>query len=197
MRKTLLTIFAAMLTTVSTSAADISLQSAKTLAAQYVTVPQVQRAKSNTSGSTTNKLLNHFYCFNDASGKGFVLISDDDCVQPVLGYSDSGAFDVDHVPVQLQDWLTAVSQYISKNKAAGKTVAALKVMTPNGSHWIRIIPVFFITSDIPTGISVPSVTESTGSDDNAPYYTLQGIRLSARPTSPGLYIRKGKAVVVK
>lgn len=141
MRKTLLTIFAAMLTTVSTSAADISLQSAKTLAAQYVTVPQVQRAKSNTSGSTTNKLLNHFYCFNDASGKGFVLISDDDCVQPVLGYSDSGAFDVDHVPVQLQDWLTAVSQYISKNKAAGKTVAALKVMTPNGSHWIRIIPV--------------------------------------------------------
>lgn|SRR5574344_570239 len=142
MRKTLLTIFAAMLTTVSTSAADISLQSAKTLAAQYVTVPQVQRAKSNTSGGTaTDKLLNHFYCFNDASGKGFVLISDDDCVQPVLGYSDSGAFDVDHVPVQLQDWLTAVSQYISKNKAAGKTVAALKVMTPNGSHWIRIIPV--------------------------------------------------------
>ena len=128
MRKTLLTIFAAMLTTVSTSAADISLQSAKTLAAQYVTVPQVQRAKSNTSGGTaTDKLLNHFYCFNDASGKGFVLISDDDCVQPVLGYSDSGAFDVDHVPVQLQDWLTAVSQYISQNKAAGKAVAALKV----------------------------------------------------------------------
>jgi hypothetical protein len=58
-------------------------------------------------------------------------------------------------------------------------------------------PCFFITSDIPTGISVQSVTESTGSDDNAPYYTLQGIRLSARPTSPGLYIRKGKAVVVK
>jgi hypothetical protein len=37
----------------------------------------------------------------------------------------------------------------------------------------------------------------TDSDDNAPYYTLQGIRLSARPTSPGLYIRKGKTVVVK
>src|SRR5574344_548117 len=197
MRKTLLTIFAALLTTVSTSAADIRLQSANTSAAQYVTVPQVQRAKSHTSGRTTNKLLHHCYCCNDASGKGCVLISDDDCVQPVLGYSDSGAFDVDHVPVQLQDWLTAVSQYISKNKAAGKTVAALKVMTPNGSHWIRIIPVFFITSDIPTGISVPSVTESTGSDDNAPYYTLQGIRLAARPTSPGLYIRKGKAVVVK
>src|SRR5574344_2397716 len=118
MRNTLLTIFAAMLTTVSTSAADISLQSAKTLAAQYVTVPQVQRSKSTGMGTmtATDKLLNHFYCFNDASGNGFVLISDDDCVQPILGYSDSGAFDVDHVPVQLQDGLTAVSQYISKNK---------------------------------------------------------------------------------
>src|SRR5574344_906722 len=118
MRKTLLTIFAAMLTTVSTSAADISLQSAKTLAAQYVTVPQVQRAKSNTSGGTaTDKLLNHFYCFNDASGKGFVLISDDDCVQPILGYPDSGTFDVDHVSVQLQDWLTAVSNSINTEGA--------------------------------------------------------------------------------
>ena len=38
---------------------------------------------------------------------------------------------------------------------------------------------------------------STESDDNAPYYTIQGFRLDARPTLPGVYIRKGKTVVVK
>ena len=44
-----------------------------------------------------------------------------------------------------------------------------------------------------TGIDEPR----TDSDTVAPYYTLQGFRLDARPTQKGLYIRKGKTVVVR
>jgi hypothetical protein len=50
----------------------------------------------------------------------------------------------------------------------------------------------------PFVISATGIEEtSTDSDTVAPYYTLQGIRLSARPTSPGVYIRRGKTVVVR
>jgi len=47
-------------------------------------------------------------------------------------------------------------------------------------------------------ISATGIEEtSTDSDTVAPYYTLQGFRLDARPTQKGLYIRKGKTVVVR
>lgn len=123
----LLTFILCQLAVVSASADDISLTEARSMASQYVTMPSVQKSKVNRAAAATGKFMNDFYCFNDASGNGFVLIADDDCVQPILGYSDSGTFDVDNVPVQLQDWLTAVSRYISQNKEAGKTVAARKV----------------------------------------------------------------------
>ena len=45
-----------------------------------------------------------FYIFNTSNG--FVIVSADDCVTPILGYSDEGRpFDPDNVPIQLQDYL--------------------------------------------------------------------------------------------
>ena len=44
-----------------------------------------------------------FYIFNIPNG--FVIVSADDCVTPILGYSNEGQFDVDNIPIQLQDYL--------------------------------------------------------------------------------------------
>ena len=45
-----------------------------------------------------------FYVFN--APNGFVIVSADDCAYPILGYSDEGRrFDVNNVPIQLQDIL--------------------------------------------------------------------------------------------
>ncbi len=44
-----------------------------------------------------------FHIFNTPNG--FVIVAADDCAMPVLGYSDEGQFDVENIPIQLQDYL--------------------------------------------------------------------------------------------
>ena len=44
-----------------------------------------------------------FHIFNTPNG--FVIVAADDCSTPVLGYSDEGQFDVENIPIQLQDYL--------------------------------------------------------------------------------------------
>lgn len=47
-----------------------------------------------------------YYIFNaPTQGNGFVIISGDDRIQRILGYSDTGVFDPDNVPPQLADLL--------------------------------------------------------------------------------------------
>lgn len=45
-----------------------------------------------------------------------------------------------------------------------------------------------------TGISGVEVENA---DTNEPYYTLSGVRLMAKPTAPGVYVRSGKKMVIK
>lgn len=44
-----------------------------------------------------------YYVFNAVDG--YVIVAGDDCIPPVLGYSDSGAFDAADVPPAMQEWL--------------------------------------------------------------------------------------------
>ena len=44
-----------------------------------------------------------FYIFNTPNG--FVIVSADDCATPILGYSDKGQFDMENIPIQMQDYL--------------------------------------------------------------------------------------------
>jgi hypothetical protein len=44
-----------------------------------------------------------FYVFNTPNG--YVIVSADDCATPILGYSNEGQFDVNNIPIQLQDYL--------------------------------------------------------------------------------------------
>lgn len=54
--------------------------------------------------SKTNN-VHSFYVFNTTNEHGFVIVSGDDRVPRILGYSDQGAFDADNVPPQLTELL--------------------------------------------------------------------------------------------
>ncbi len=54
---------------------------------------------------------NTFYIFSFAP-TGFVIVTADDGVQPILGYSVSGSFDKNNIPVQLKGWLKQYSEGI-------------------------------------------------------------------------------------
>ena len=51
-----------------------------------------------------------FYVFNTPNG--FVIVSADDCATPILGYSDESQFDVNNIPIQLQDYLQSFVEQI-------------------------------------------------------------------------------------
>ncbi len=63
--------------------------------------------KSNLSSSkatTKTELTTFYYVFNDGTN-GFVIVSGDDNVTPILGYSDEGIFDPNNIPPSVQKWL--------------------------------------------------------------------------------------------
>lgn len=63
-----------------------------------------------------------YYVFNHQSGKGFVVVAGDDCVDAVLGFSDEESFDPQNVPPALTDWLSCCEQHV-KMARQGHTVA--------------------------------------------------------------------------
>lgn len=54
-----------------------------------------------------------FFIFNNEEGPGFVIISADDCVTPILGYSYENNFSVNDMPANLKDWLDGYAEQIS------------------------------------------------------------------------------------
>ena len=51
-----------------------------------------------------------FYVFNTPTG--FVIVSADNCATPILGYSSEGQFDVNNIPIQMQDYLQGFVEQI-------------------------------------------------------------------------------------
>ncbi|MBW6459829.1 MAG: thiol protease/hemagglutinin PrtT [Bacteroidales bacterium] len=49
--------------------------------------------------------VNYFYVFNTTAAPGFVIVSADDIVYPILGYSDESIFNPDDVAPNMMKWL--------------------------------------------------------------------------------------------
>ena len=71
--------------------------------------------------STENKVIYQeiplFYIFG-AENNGFVIVSGDDSVIPILGYSENGSFDPSNIPPNMQKWLEGYKseiRYIVEN----------------------------------------------------------------------------------
>lgn len=81
------------------------------------------KATSDINGKT----VTDFYIFNAISSTGFVIVSGDDNVLPVLAYSTESAFYIDNVPSDVKYWLEGyknnIAQVIQKNTTATPGVA--------------------------------------------------------------------------
>lgn len=95
-------------------ASPVSLESAKSVAVKFylnytpksnVTVSDVITYQKD--GITT------FYVFV-FEGTGFVIISADDAVIPILGYSTDATFDKNNIPIAEKNWLQSYSEQIKK-----------------------------------------------------------------------------------
>lgn len=68
---------------------------------------------------TRSALTPAYYVFNNESGPGFVIISGEDSVCPVLGFSDSHNFKADRMPSNLRWWLRHVKRQVTAAREAG------------------------------------------------------------------------------
>lgn len=67
------------------------------------------------------------YAFEDARG-GYMIVSADDCAEPLLGYSPGGSLTTDSLPASLQWWLDEYSRQIQYAREKG--IAAQSVSFP-------------------------------------------------------------------
>lgn len=76
---------------------------------------------TRTAAPTTNNL---FYVFSQSDNKGFVIVSADDAVSPILAYSHENSFDGDNIPCNVQAVLDNYRAAITEAIAIGKDASA-------------------------------------------------------------------------
>ena len=154
MKKNLLTLAAVLCCWVTMMAEPVSPEVAREAAAKFLKAKgtalkseamRKQRAASVTNAASIQTDAPAYYVFNAAT-TGFVVVSGDDCVGDnlVLGYCDSGSFDAEAIPVNMQAWLDDVAGQISLLAASGakaQRVAVHEDIAPLVTcHWNQNFP---------------------------------------------------------
>lgn len=106
-------------------AQQVDLQTARQIAENFYAQQHIQKNSSQlelyvaqTDVRQTQKSAEHtvsYYIFND-EGKGFVMVSGDYRVTPVLAYSTSGSFDTTGMPGNLRWWLQNYQEEIAGSR---------------------------------------------------------------------------------
>ncbi|MGX8712405.1 MAG: C10 family peptidase [bacterium] len=95
--------------------------------AKPVDVATARRAAENLLGKpvidATPKAFTECYLFTGEDGEGFVLLSADDCVFPLLGYSETETFLTEGMPCNLTAWIEGYQREIASVKAIGGMVS--------------------------------------------------------------------------
>lgn len=131
MKKFLLGFMSALVS--ATMMADpIDMEKAKSLAislmptnAEPVLVKTAVRneAKSRTLNESV-KATAPYYIFSRGENQGFVIVSGDDCLPEILGYTESGDFDEESLPPHLLNWLNHYATLIEDAQAQGVNTSA-------------------------------------------------------------------------
>ncbi|MBO7073914.1 MAG: thiol protease/hemagglutinin PrtT [Bacteroidales bacterium] len=109
MRKAYVILMALLLSiSVTTLANPVDVNIAQSVGAKFLTANTKVQLRGNDLQLAKTYSINRgdaaFYIFN--APNGFVIVSADDCAYPILGYSDNGRqFDINNIPIQLQDVL--------------------------------------------------------------------------------------------
>lgn len=69
--------------------------------------------------SSSSSVNPEYYIYNNTEGKGFVIVSADESVPPVLGYSTECSYSADNLPENFVSWMQMWDKIISAGRAAG------------------------------------------------------------------------------
>lgn len=102
----------ALLLSIGAWAKQISEAEALSLASKYVDIEIGQTPLKTLKSASKRQAKNaEYYMFNSDKG-GFVIISGDDALTELIGYSDSGTIDEDNMPTNMKAWLDQYAEYV-------------------------------------------------------------------------------------
>ena len=101
MKKFVCTILASALMAVNAYAAPVDAARAKALAQRFIEKP-VSISSPVSKGRRSKAANPALHLFNNQNGEGFVIVSADDRVGGVLGYSDQGRLDTANMPAPMK-----------------------------------------------------------------------------------------------
>ena len=125
-----MTLLLAVLFSIGTWAEDVTPEQAMEQAQSFIKKREVAGSRQwRTLGTATPQLVmarqvSGLYVFNVADNGGFVIVSNDDRTVPILGYSDEGYIDPDHMPDNMRAWLQGYADQIAWMQQNNITVAA-------------------------------------------------------------------------
>lgn len=114
---------------------------AKTVAQNFLSqkyMPGIRIALSTTYSNSSGQVT--FYIYNMEDTRGFVIVSGDDAIKPVLAYSTESPFQATHLSPQVAYWLngysTVIASVISRNLSASPAIAAkwTGLLTKSGNN---------------------------------------------------------------
>ncbi len=146
-RKGLLTCLLLCLACSAAWAEKVTLSKAKQIASPFIKAgSSMSLVKSMTTTQDDEALP--IYVFSRGEGEGFVIVSGDDALTPIIGYTEEGNFDEDNIPPFLQQMMDYYSQSAqllwagqttpvayAPARASGQNIATL--MT---THWHQSWP---------------------------------------------------------
>ena len=120
MIKKLFTLCAFVLMGLSASADPITKAKALQLAQEYLvpghTMSLVAEAKPRSGGATN--VTAPYYIISRGENQGFVIVSGDDCMPTILGYTEEGDYDENNMPETFRSWMqyrADIIEYAQKN----------------------------------------------------------------------------------
>lgn len=69
---------------------------------------------NKTNTKTIGSPYSFYYVFNIGNNEGFVIVSADDVNTPIIGYSNTGSYDPNHLPDNFKDWMDKVALGMEK-----------------------------------------------------------------------------------
>ena len=101
---------------ITANASQITEQQALQVAAKYADI-DIKSHPQRMKAAGKHQKAAAYYAFNIGDNDGFVIVSGDDSLTELVGYSDSGSFDPDNMPDNMRSWLQAYSGYVASVQA--------------------------------------------------------------------------------
>ena len=129
------------------NAKEITRQQALQKAQQFMQGKQFAAVTNRAQGQNQTQEPQGYYVFNAEAGGGFVIVAGDDRMPEILGYSDHGNLDMDHIPVNMKgllDYYHDVALHLdnhttirtmNSNRSAMAAIAPLVT-----THWNQVNP---------------------------------------------------------